>query len=239
MNQKTSRPETQDSADLEALFESIASQTGNHTPVIEEISEDRAFQRIGQMMRQLNDTLHELGYDKLIEKTVHAIPDTRDRLAYIATLTEQAACRVLNATDVAIPLQDNLQTEAKLLGTRWNDLYANRLSVDEFKTLADDTRDFLDRQIPQQTTATNAQLMEIMMAQDFQDLTGQLIKKVVTITQAVERELAKLLWDNAPDAVKEKPPVEDETVDLMQGPAMPSAAMGQDDVDSLLDDLGF
>ncbi|MFZ2853311.1 MAG: protein phosphatase CheZ [Rhodocyclaceae bacterium] len=245
MNQNTSSPQSQDSDDLEALFESISSQSGQHaqptppTPDIEDIGEDRAFQRIGQMMRQLNDTLHELGYDKLIEKTVHAIPDTRDRLAYIATLTEQAACRVLNATDVAIPLQDNLQADGKLLGKRWNDLYENRLSVDEFKVLADDTRDFLDHQIPQQTAATNAQLMEIMMAQDFQDLTGQVIKKIVTLAQDLECRLMEVLVDLIPDSRRN-----DEVNNLLNGPVINTTTSGetavtQGQVDDLLDSLGF
>lgn len=71
------------------------------------------------------------------------------------------------------------------------------------------------------------------MAQDFQDLTGQIIKKVVGITKTVEKDLAKLLLDNAPAAVKHK------HVDLMSGPSLPTTALVQNDVDDLLADLGF
>ena len=92
------------------------------------------------------------------------------------------------------------------------------------------------------TEAEKARLLEIMMAQDFQDITGQLIKKVVKITQTVESELAQLLRDHAPADLKEKlakkeaPPA---AAPLMQGPSVPEAALDQDNVDDLLADLGF
>lgn len=245
MNQQSTNPLMQDSDDLEALFESIAGQVTHDASAnpsaaaADNNSQDRAFNRVGQMMRELNDTLHELGYDKLIEKTVHAIPDARDRLAYIANLTEQAACRVLNATDVAMPIQDGLQSSAAALGTRWGELYANRLTVEEFKTLAGDTRVFLDQQVPQQTADTNAQLMEIMMAQDFQDLTGQVIKKIVTLAQDLESRLLDVLVDLIPDSRRN-----DEVNNLLNGPVVNTAANGevaitQGQVDDLLDSLGF
>ena len=174
---------TNDSDDLQALFDSIASQgasqpaeAGTAGPVGDAGEEwqgqDKVFQRVGQMARQLHDTLCDLGYEKLVENTVSAIPDARDRLAYIANLTEQAACRVLNATDLANPLQDEIENGAARLAAGWDALYANKIGVDDFKKLAAETRDFLKRDIPQKTSATKSQLLEIMMAQDFQDLTG-------------------------------------------------------------------
>ena len=75
------------------------------------------------------------------------------------------------------------------------------------------------------------------MAQDFQYITGQLIKKVVTITKTVEHELAELLRDNAPPAVREKLAAAKPA--LMSGPSVPSVALDQDNVDDLLADLGF
>ena len=83
-------------------------------------------------------------------------------------------------------------------------------------------------------------MLDIMMAQDFQDITGQLIKKIVVITSTVEHELAQLLRDNAPPEMKAAMAAESaKPVELMQGPASPGTAMAQDDVDSLLADLGF
>lgn len=241
MNPTSNNSGGQDSTELEALFDSIAGQADRAAPAPDEMADgpNSTFNRIGQMMRQLNNTLHELGYDKLIEKTVHAIPDTKDRLAYIANLTEQAACRVLNATDIAMPIQDALQSGARSLGTRWRRLYANQLTVDEFKLLAGDTVVYLDRQVPEQTEATTAQLMEIMMAQDFQDLTGQVIKKIVTLAQGLESQLMAVLVDLIPDNRRNE-----EVNSLLNGPVINAATAGnavasQQQVDDLLDSLGF
>ena len=164
-------------------------------------SGDHVFQRIGQMTRQLHDTLRQLGYDRALEEAAKAIPDARQRLAYVAQMTEQAASRVLNATDVARPIQDKLQSQAVALSGRWDRLLGGDLSVDEFKVLAGDTRAYLDV-VPKQTAATNDKLMEIMMAQDFQDLTGQVIKKIVDLAQSMETDLLQVLIEAMPSGMK-------------------------------------
>jgi chemotaxis protein CheZ len=203
--------------------------------------QDKVFNKIGQMARQLHDTLRELGYDRLIEKTVtDDIPDAKDRLAYIANLTEKAACKVLNATDIAQPIQDELEASAKALGVRWDKLYANELSVEEFKQLAAETREYLSSGVPQRVGAVNAQLMEIMMAQDFQDLTGQVIKKVVLLAQTLESQLMKVLIDVIPEQRKN----DQKVTGLLNGPVINSdgrtdVVVSQQQVDDLLGSLGF
>ncbi|NMM38370.1 MAG: protein phosphatase CheZ [Glaciimonas sp.] len=242
--------------DLDALFDQISAQhaetagsvsdTPSSPVLVSEAApgalaeaEKPMYERLGGIVRILHDSIRELGQQHPFNTLNSQIGDAQDRLAYVATLTEQAANKVLNATDAGMPAQEVLLNNAKEMKTRWADLYDGKLSVEEFKLLAGDTKSF-NASVIESAEEEKARLLEIMMAQDFQDLTGQLIKKVVTITQAVERELAQLLWDNAPEEVKEKPLAQKEAVvDLMQGPAMPSAAMGQDDVDNLLDDLGF
>lgn len=251
-----SSDEVGDSDELQALFDSVAS-TATHeeeapaaapapAPALPvegapagEGNQDRVFKRIGVMARELHDTLHELGYDKLLEKTVHAIPDAKDRLAYVANLTEQAACRVLNATDIAKPLQDELESSSKTLAARWDALYENKLSVAEFKALADETRAFLKDQVPQKAAATNEQLLEIMMAQDFQDLTGQVIKKIVGLAQNLENQLVQVLVDVIPDARRN-----DNVNSLINGPVISGegrtdVVVNQQQVDDLLGSLGF
>src|SRR5450830_543424 len=78
--------------------------------------------RIGHMTRALHDSLRGLGLDKLIEKATSDIPDARDRLDYVARLSEQAAQKVLNATDEAGPLQDQISADAKELSNAWRTL---------------------------------------------------------------------------------------------------------------------
>jgi chemotaxis protein CheZ len=194
------------------------------------------FERLGGIVRLLHDSLRELGYDKALTEASTQIVDAQDRLEYVASLTEQAANKVLNTLDDGMPAQEVLGKQSKEMEERWAALFAGKLSIDEFKILAGDSRAFAAK-VSEATEAEKARLLEIMMAQDFQDITGQLIKKVVAITKKVEAELAQLLKDNAPAEVREK--ILQKEVSLMSGPSVPSEALSQDSVDDLLADLGF
>ena len=200
-------------------------------------SDKPMFERLGGIVRLLHDSLRELGYDKALTEASSQIVDAQDRLEYVATLTEQAANKVLNTLDEGMPAQDVLSKKAKDMDSRWTALFDGKLSLDEFKALAGDSRQFAQA-VAEATEAEKARLLEIMMAQDFQDITGQLIKKVVNITKTVENELAQLLRDNAPAEVREKL-AQKQDAPLMQGPSVPSVALDQDNVDDLLADLGF
>ena len=199
-------------------------------------SDKPMFERLGGIVRLLHDSLRELGYDKALTEASSQIVDAQDRLEYVATLTEQAANKVLNTLDEGMPAQDVLSKKAKDMDSRWTALFDGKLSLEEFKALAGDSRQFAQA-VAEATEAEKARLLEIMMAQDFQDITGLLIKKVVNITKTVEHELAQLLRDNAPAEVREK--LAQKPVPLMQGPSVPSVALDQDNVDDLLADLGF
>jgi chemotaxis protein CheZ len=193
------------------------------------------FERLGGIVRLLHDSLRELGYDKALTEASSQIVDAQDRLEYVASLTEQAANKVLNTLDEGMPAQDVLSKKARDMDKRWSELFAGKLSIEEFKALAGDAQQFAQA-VAEATEAEKARLLDIMMAQDFQDITGQLIKKVVLITKTVEHELAELLRDNAPPEVREK--LANKPA-LMSGPSMPSVALDQDNVDDLLADLGF
>ncbi|MGC2048176.1 MAG: protein phosphatase CheZ [Gallionella sp.] len=280
----TANSDTEDSEDLEALFDSIvaankeaeklaqgapavASGSNYATPVSvapelnhSQIRSDRSasvvsratpsqppvfavqssvvIDQIGHMTRTLHDALRELGLNKKIEKAASSIPDARDRLNYVATLTHQAAERVLNATEAAQPLVESMEVEAHRLSGLWQMMFEKQLDVEEFKDLAAQTRAFL-QDVPRQTKATHAYLMEIMMAQDFQDLTGQVIKKIIDITENLEQQLLALLLENAPAKVKA-----DLDTGLLNGPVInpggrKDVASSENRVDDLLEGLGF
>jgi len=251
-----------DSDDLEALFDQVSSSSApaaapaaaapapapaaaSTTEGTEDPDGQVMYARLGSIVRIMHDSLRELGYDKALTEASSQIVDAQDRLEYVASLTEQAANKVLNTLDDGMPAQDVLSKQAKDMEGRWADLFAGKLSLDQFKALAGDSRTFAQA-VSEATEAEKARLLEIMMAQDFQDITGQLIKKVVKITQTVENELAQLLRDSAPAEVKEKLAQKqaaaqepEKPTELMSGPSVPTAALDQDSVDDLLADLGF
>jgi chemotaxis protein CheZ len=128
---------------------------------------EQLLNRIGQLTRQMREGLRELGLDKGLTAAAEAIPDARERLSYIARMSEQAANRTLNAVEQAQPLQDGLAQGARDLSQRWNGWFAQPIELREAGELVNATRDYLAR-VPTQTAATHAELMAIMMAQDFQ-----------------------------------------------------------------------
>lgn len=160
-----------------------------------DLTTDRILARIGHLTRTLRDSMRELGFDKAVEQAAEAVPDARDRLKYVADMTEQAAERVLTAIEIAKPLQEQLQNEACELDARWAEWYAAPIDREEVRTLMGDTRTFLAR-VPDATSATSAKLLEIMLAQDFQDLTGQVIKRITEVVYLIEQQLLGVLLEN-------------------------------------------
>ncbi|MDR5875259.1 protein phosphatase CheZ [Halomonas sp. CUBES01] len=226
-------------------------QSGS-TQLSEEAAED-LIHRVGKLTRMLRDNMRELGLDKEIERAAEAIPDARDRLHYVATMTEQAADRSLNAIDRAQPLQDQLSDQAESLDKRWAEWFEAPQELDAAKALVKDTRSYLGS-VPDMAAATNKELMEIMMAQDFQDLTGQVIKKMMDVIREIEHQLVQVLIDNVPGAQARETmqrKAEDQwknenarrNEELLNGPQVkdnaPDIVTGQDQVDDLLDELGF
>lgn len=240
-----------DSPDLEALFDSIVQSNSVDTQTNESESKHASepvatmaepaksmFSHIGQITRKLHDTLRELGLDKSLESAAASIPDARDRLSYVATMTEQAAERTLNALDVAKPLQDSITESSKRLSIQWDKFYKHELSVDEFKSLVERTRTHLTT-TAQQSEQVSSQMLEIMMAQDFQDLTGQVIKRVLSMAKDMESHLLDfLLMFNPQGSTK----TDDSS--LLNGPVISvegrtDIVTNQAQVDDLLESLGF
>ena len=216
------------------------------------IAPHELIQRIGQMTRLLRASMRELGLDKEIEKAAQAIPDARERLGYVAAMTEQAAERVIDALERAQPRQTLLIEGARDLDARWQAWLAAPQQSDEARRLVEETRRYIGA-VPGHTQATQGELLEILMAQDFQDLTGQVIKKMMDLIRQIERQLMQVLLSGRPDVCEkalleqlaraEEERRQHSEPQLLNGPQIKptegSALANQDQVDDLPAELGF
>lgn len=188
------------------------------------------FVRIGHLTRKLHDALRELGYDRELENSVGSLPDARARLSYIADVTEKAAEKVLGLVDEKIAADDIFASEVKNIAA-----LIDSNSPENEKMAA--VRLFLGR-AQAHSDQSRSMMTDIMMAQDFHDLTGQTIKKVADIAHNVEQQLVQLLLDTTPPS--QRPKVE---AQFMEGPVVDKTRTdtvhNQEQVDDLLAQLGF
>jgi len=192
--------------------------------------------RVGQITRSLHENLRTLGYDRVIEKLASEIPDVQDRLNYVAQMTEQAAQRVLNATDVASPLQDKIIVDTATLLQEWDAVLATQSQYSAYHDLAEKTQDYLVS-TRDHAQVTRQQLFEIMMAQDFQDLTGQVVKRIAQLIRDIEQQLVQFLLDYSPEAFETNSSLLNEPQVKTEGRT--DIVTSQEQVDNLLDSLGF
>jgi chemotaxis protein CheZ len=159
------------------------------------------------------------------------LPDARSRLNYIASKTAEAANKVLNSVDQA-------KTDHAAISDATRQI-AHAIVADPVRAVASGAVLNFVRDVERRTSAIDAHLTDIMMAQDFHDLTGQVVAKVVSLANDLEDSLVKLL-------VQVVPPDQREKVDpsVLHGPVVDAAGRtdvvaDQGEVDDLLASLGF
>ena len=192
-------------------------------------------QKIGLLTRQLHDSLNELGYADQLRGTMDELPDAQSRLTYIARLPGEAAEKVLGRVDLAKEQHDHLAAETKRV--------TKALVQDPVRAVASgEIMNYL-ADVAVVTKAADEHLTEIMMAQDFHDLTGQVIARVVTLAATIEKQLVQLVIQTAPANVVLPPPVEKPSEHLSGPVVNPETATDvvtdQSQVDDLLASLGF
>ena len=206
------------------------------------IRESQLFQEVGRLTRQLHDTMAGFSVDsKITAMTKKDIPDAKERLQYVITMTEQAANQTLNAVEGLLPVSKELNEQAELLSVKWERFLDREMPFAEFKDMsAEITKHF--HQSKGSLQHVQQGLNEILMAQGFQDITGQIIKRVIALVHDLEISMVGLINISGGKGIKSKGNSEPE----LPGPVVPGlddkehgVAANQDDVDDLLSSMGF
>ena len=189
------------------------------------------FQQLGSITRLLHDTMQQLGVMPKLQNAADGLPDARSRLNYIAAKTADAANKVLNSVDQAKAEHAHIIESTRAL--------AQTLVSDPVRAVATGAVLNFVKEVEDSTSRIDSHLTDIMMAQDFHDLTGQVVAKVVTLANDLEDSLVKLL-------VQVVPPEQREKVDanVLHGPVVnpegrTDVVTNQGEVDDLLASLGF
>lgn len=206
-------------------------------------SEPPMLQEIGSLTRDLHESLKNFKLDhRVVAIANDEIPDARDRLQYVIDKTEMAANKTMDAVDRSLPIADELHEGLLLVRPQWNSLMKGRIELAQFKALCHNI-DGLLTQVEGNSSELRNELTNILMAQDFQDLTGQIIKRVITLVQEVEDRLVDILTlfkveEQLGEAEEEVKPSKAEGP-ILNPHEREDAVASQDDVDDLLASLGF
>lgn len=205
------------------------------------------FAEIGKLTRQLHDSLNNFQLDSRLNDLAKAdIPDAKERLNYVITRTEDAANKTMDVVESIFPVVDNLAEQVRGVAPMWSKLMNNEIDLNEFKGLCIDI-DTLLTATGKETQHIHGLMTDVLMAQDFQDLTGQVIRKVIELVHEVEESLISMLTafgltsEQPKEQEKASPKVGD---NLVEGPIVNNenrndVVEDQDDVDDLLSSLGF
>ncbi|AZQ11132.1 protein phosphatase CheZ [Shewanella khirikhana] len=204
------------------------------------------FDEVGKLTRQLHSALVDFQLDsRLAELASVDIPDAKERLNYVIDMTEQAANKTMDAVEECLPLADALINHIKTVTPTWDKLMRRDIELTEFKSLCHDVQQLMTRS-EQDSERLRELLNQILMAQDFQDLTGQMIRRVIDLVREVENSLVSMLTVFGEQPVTEMTPRTSPSVNTIEaeGPIMNAelrqdVVTGQDEVDDLLSSLGF
>jgi chemotaxis protein CheZ len=211
--------------------------------------EQNLFRELGKMTRQLHDALNSFAVDsRMVSLAESDIPDAKARLNHVIAMTEESANRTLTAVEGTLPIAEQLQEQANTLHEKWGRFCNKGMRVEEFRDMSKEIDGFLGL-TKGHAGKIHSNLSDVMMAQGFQDLTGQIIRRVITLVQEVEDNLVELIRLSGGARVDRQGKVREieQESDLMRGigPQVPGvdagggSVSGQDEVDDLLSSLGF
>lgn len=201
--------------------------------------ESKLFLEVGRLTRELHEAINGFLLDPRINELAQVdIPDASERLTYVISMTEKSANTTLGAVEAGLPLAAELGSRAREISAQWERFRQRELTVDDFRTLSRELSEFLEM-TSERSKQLHAYMTDVLMAQDFQDLTGQIIRQVITLVHDVEDKLVQLVRISG-----SKLPEKQKDANKLEGPSVPGVDQGdmvngQDDVDDLLSSLGF
>jgi chemotaxis protein CheZ len=202
------------------------------------------FQELGKLTREFHDALTSFRVDSKIAGLAEKdIPDARERLNHVITLTARAADRTLSAVEHSLPLCESMTGQAAALREQWRRFQNRDMSAQEFRELAKNIETFFGA-VATNSDAVRSSLNDVLMAQDFQDITGQIIKRVITLVEDVEAGLVNLIRLSSQKVLPGREALAHHDAIAPEGPVVPNlkpanVVSGQDEVDDLLSSLGF
>ncbi len=233
-------------ASIAALAGALAA--GDELRFIEELDalvkrrELTLFGELRKLTHDLQSALDRFRLDpRLLTLAEKEVPDARHRLDHVLKLTDEAAHRTMDLVEKAAPLADRTAREAAEIVTVWKRFRARNIEVDEFQRMIERMDVFLEA-ARCDMDQVRGNLSEVLLAQGFQDLSGQIIRGVMKLVSELELALTDLIRISKSGPRTGKPLSDDTRRGF--GPAIPGvnngpAVSGQQDVDALLSGLGM
>ncbi|MDN6318772.1 MAG: protein phosphatase CheZ [Marinobacter sp.] len=217
---------------------------------LSDVRDQSLYQEVGRLTRTLHEAIRNFQIDPRSQEqkeVLSVMTDASDRLAYVVQMTSQAANRTMDLVEESMPIAHTLRDEAVVLREEWQRLRRREMQPAEFRELYGRIDAFF-LSVTKDADIIYNSLSEILLAQDFQDLTGQVIQRVTALVKEVEEQMLSLVVmashvDQLTGTVHQ---IDDQDVSAEQGVGPQVKAeeredvvSGQNDVDDLLSSLGF
>ena len=204
------------------------------------LADAEAFGELKEISEKLHSALHHFKLDStVVEITKEKIPEAVSGLDFVIEKTHEAANKTLDLVEDSMPLASDLGARARALHTDWQQFRRREMDFDQFIPMAEALSVFLG-EVGEMSQKLSSNLSEILLAQEFQDLTGQVIRRVMEDVKTVDEELSKIAEKTGvSSAPREAKPI-DPTVGrgpVIDASAEQSVVSDQCEVDDILSDL--